>query len=44
VLLRRGPDVKTVKNRMHLDFRARDLDTETNRLWHLPVRGLPLLA
>jgi hypothetical protein len=34
LLLQRVPDVKTVKNRMHLDLRVHDLDTETNRLRH----------
>lgn len=40
ILLQRVPDGKHGKNRVHLDLRTRDLDTETGRVAALGARML----
>jgi predicted enzyme related to lactoylglutathione lyase len=40
LVLQRVPERKTVKNRMHLDLRVRDLDVETTRLEDLGATRL----
>lgn len=40
LLLQRVPEPKTVKNRMHLDLRVRDLGAEVERLCSLGARRL----
>jgi predicted enzyme related to lactoylglutathione lyase len=38
LLLQQVPEVKTVKNRMHLDFETADIEAEALRLEALPAR------
>jgi catechol 2,3-dioxygenase-like lactoylglutathione lyase family enzyme len=43
ILLQRVPESKTTKNRLHLDLRTTDLDTEVDRVLALGARRLTSL-